>query len=279
VLGLKSENILKAFSLSSALIFCAIFLLIISSLVFQSGFISLEFLTSTASQAGRAGGILEVIYSSTLILGICLVVALPLSLATAIFVSVFSENNRRFNALISTALDTLAATPSIVFGLFGYSFFVIYLGFGFSILAGGLTLAFMVLPFLIRIFEQGISENYREYRLAGASLGLSRVAQVRRIVLPLSANTISAGLVLGIGRALSETAALLFTSGYLLRMPESVMDSGRTMSVHIFDLAMNVPGGNENAYRTAVVLVVALIVINLMATFLTRKMLSAVPNT
>ena len=274
-MSFKSEYVLKGLSFISALFFCGIFFLILSSLIYQSGALSFEFLTTVSSEAGRAGGILEVINSSFLILSICLGVSVPLSIATAVFLAVFSEKNPLVHNLISTALDTLAATPSIVFGLFGYSFFVIYLGFGFSILAGGLTLAFMVLPFLIRIFEEGISENYRQFKLTGASLGLSRTAQVRRIILPLSTNTISAGLVLGIGRALSETAALLFTSGYLLRMPESVMDSGRSMSVHIFDLAMNVPGGNQNAYRTAVVLVVALIVINLTSTFLTRKVLGA----
>ena len=123
MISFRSCFTLRALSLGSALVFCGIFFLILSSLVFQSGFISPDFVLSPSSEAGRAGGIVEVIFSSVLILAICLAVSVPLSIATAVFLSVFAEKNSRFNSLISTALDTLAATPSIVFGLFGYSFF------------------------------------------------------------------------------------------------------------------------------------------------------------
>ena len=259
-------------------IFALVFLAIIGSILLEAGeSLNWSFLTDFSMDSGREGGILEVIVSSSLILLIALALALPLSLATSVFLVAFSNRTSKRTSycskVIRISLDTLAATPSIVFGLFGYSFFVVFLGLGFSIASGGLTLACMILPFLIRLFEQGISKVHEENKLASASLGISKSSMVKSIVLPLSGSAITAGLVLSIGRALSETAALLFTSGYVLRMPESLLDSGRTMSVHIYDLSMNVPGGNENAYKTAFVLVIFLLLINFLASFLTKKLL------
>lgn len=117
------------------------------------------------------------------------------------------------------------------------------MGLGFSILSGGLTLACMVLPLLIRVSEEALRATPPSYRQAAAALGLSQGGFLRRVLVPAAAPGIAAALILSVGRALAESAALLFTAGYVTRLPDSVFDSGRALAVHIYDLSMNVAGG------------------------------------
>ncbi|MGV3485421.1 MAG: phosphate ABC transporter permease PstA [Planctomycetaceae bacterium] len=220
------------------------------------------FLIGDVESAGRKGGIGPVIISTVLILSVGLSIAVPLALGTAIALTERIGQATWFARNVRRSLDVLAGVPSIVFGLFGNAFFVITLGFGYSILSGGLTLACMVLPILVRTSEHAIAAVPADYRYAAAALGMNRAAVLFRVVLPAAAPALTAGLVLSIGRTLSETAALLFTSGYVTRTPQSLLDSGRSLSVHIYDLAMNVPGGGSRAYATACVLVTLLVLIN-----------------
>jgi len=231
------------------------------------------FLTSEPVDSGRSGGILPILVSTLLILGVALVVAVPLGLGAAIYLSEFTQSQSRFRRFINISLDALAGVPSIVFGLFGNAFFCIWLGLGFSILSGGLTLACMVLPIFIRLSESGLSAVAVEWRQGAAALGLSRSTALWQLLLPAAAPAISAGLMLGIGRALAETAALIFTSGYVDRMPEALEDSGRALSVHIYDLSMNVSGGDQAAYASALVLIVILLLINGASTYLSGRFL------
>lgn len=232
--------------------------------------LSFSFLWDDMEDAGRGGGIASIIVSTLAILAVTLTVAVPLSVATAIALTEHTRDLSRGGRMVRRSLDVLAAVPSIVFGLFGNAFFGIALGMGYSILSGGLTLACMALPIMIRTTEQAIRAVPDDYRFASAALGLSRTTTMFRVVLPAAAPGLSAGLVLGIGRALAETAALIFTSGYVTRMPESLSDSGRALSVHIYDMAMNVPGGNARSCGTAVVLVTLLLLLNITTVMLTR---------
>jgi phosphate transport system permease protein len=252
---------------SAGLIVTATFLWIVGDLV-RHGLsqVSWGFLVEAPADAGRAGGIGPVLISTALILLVCLLASAPLAMGTAVLLAEFSPGGGWFGRLVRRSLDVIAAVPSIIFGLFGNAFFSLYLGLGFSILSGGLTLACMVLPLLIRTMEEGLRGVPDEYRYAAAALGLSRTVTISRILLPAATSSLVVGLVLGIGRALAETAALLFTSGYVDRMPGSLFDSGRALSVHVYDLAMNVPGGASNAYATALMLAVLLLIINV-ATF------------
>ena len=223
----------------------------------------LTFLTAEPERAGRSGGIAPILASTGAILIVALLASVPLGLATSISLSEFTSANPRFGRWMRRGLDVLAGVPSIVFGLFGNAVFCRMLGLRFSILSGGLTLACMMLPLFIRSAEEGLRAVPLEQRQAGAALGLSRWAVAVRVVLPQALPGILAGLVLSIGRALAETAALIFTSGYVDRWPRSVFDSGRSLSIHIYDLAMNVPGGDRNASATALVLMLLLLTINL----------------
>jgi len=245
------------------LLISAIFCWILTDILWHGiGQLSWEFLTTAPKNAGREGGIAPILVSTLLILGVCMVVAIPIGVGTAILLAEFSDSESRFGRLVRRSLDILAGVPSIVFGLFGNAFFAKVLGLGFSILSGGLTLACMVLPILIRSIEAGFRAVPREYRLGAAALGLSRTSTIWNILLPAAIPGLVVGFVLGIGRAIAETAALIFTSGYVDRMPESLLDSGRALSIHIFDLSMNVAGGDANAYASALILILLLLLIN-----------------
>ena len=235
--------------------------------------ISWTFLTAPPRNAGREGGIGPIIVSTALILGVCLGVSLPIGVGTAVLLAEFTTDDSLFGRLIRRSLDVLSGVPSIVFGLFGNAFFCQMLGLGFSILSGGLTLACMVLPILIRSTEEGFRAVPAGYRLSAAALGFSRSTTLVHLLLPAAVPGLLVGLVLGVGRAMAETAALIFTSGYVDRMPESLLDSGRALSIHIFDLSMNVSGGDAHAYASALVLVVLLLAINGTASWLAEHWL------
>jgi phosphate transport system permease protein len=230
--------------------------------------VSWTFLTAPPENAGRRGGIGPILVSTFLILSVCLAVSLPIGMGTAILLAEFTSDQNLFGRTTRRSLDVLAGVPSIVFGLFGNAFFCKTLGLGFSILSGGLTLACMVLPILIRSTEEGFRAVPVNYRLSAAALGLSRTTTLVHLLLPAAVPGLLVGLILGVGRAIAETAALIFTSGYVDRMPESLLDSGRALSIHIFDLSMNVSGGDANAYASALVLVILLLAVNGTASWL-----------
>ncbi len=264
----------SAFVWGTAALVTAMFCWLLGTILWHGlSHISWTFLTAPPENAGRRGGIGPILVSTTLILTVCLAVSLPIGVGTAVLLAEFSSAQSLFGRMTRRSLDVLAGVPSIVFGLFGNAFFCKTLGLGFSILSGGLTLACMVLPILIRSTEEGFRAVPPSYRLSAAALGLSRATTLLHLVLPAAIPGLLVGLVLGIGRAIAETAALIFTSGYVDRMPESLLDSGRALSIHIFDLSMNVPGGDANAYASALVLVMLLLAINGTASWLGERFL------
>lgn len=224
-----------------------------------------SFLTAVPSALGVRGGIGSILVSTGLILAVCLGAALPLGLGTAILLTETgaTRGDAGMARAVRRSLDVLAGVPSIVFGLFGSVLFCEVMGMGFSIKAGGLTLACMVLPIFIRAAEDSLRAVPESWRQGATALGLSRVTALRRVILPAALPGLTVAFVLGVGRALAETAALLFTAGTVMRMPESLDDSGRALSVHIYELAMFVNGGEPAAYRSAAVLMVLLLGINL----------------
>ena len=267
--GRRVDRLLAVSAWLAPVRIASVFLWIVGDLLWHGASrVTWEFLTSATLDAGRAGGIGPILVSTLLILAVCLGVSMPLGLATAVLLAEFTDRESRFGWLVRLSLDVLAGVPSIVFGLFGNALFCRVLGLKFSILSGGLTLACMVLPLLIRATEEGFRAVPREYRLGAAALGLSRIATLRHLLLPAALPGLVVAVVLGVARALAETAALIFTSGYVDRMPESLLDSGRALSFHIYDLTMNVSGGNPNAYASAVVLVALLLLINSAASWL-----------
>ncbi|TVP52457.1 MAG: phosphate ABC transporter permease PstA [Halomonadaceae bacterium] len=219
-----------------------------------------EFLLTAPSNAGRSGGIAPLLISTGWILLVCLSVAVPVGLGCAVFLNEWLLPESRLSRGIGLSLDVLSGVPSIIFGLFGYQVFAITLGLGFSILSGGLALACMVLPFIVRTSQQSLAAVPAGYRQAAQALSLSQTGMLWRVVLPTASPGIAAGVVLATGRALGETAVLIFTAGYVLRQPDSVLDSGRALAVHIYDLATNVTGGTSHGAATALVLLALILI-------------------
>jgi len=262
----RADRLQAAWTGALALAVAALPLLMIGQLLVDGlPALSLSFFALEPGDAGRAGGIGSVLLSTLWVLAVCLAAALPLGLGCALFLVEVVPAGSRLASGLQLVLDVLGGVPSIVFGLFGNRFFAVELGLGFSILSGGLTLACMVLPLFIRAAEQALRQCPPSWRQAASALAVSRSGFVRRILLPFAARGIALGVVLAAGRALGETAVLLFTAGYVSRWPQSWLDSGRTLAVHIYDLAMNVSGGNANAAASALVLLALALAIQAVA--------------
>jgi phosphate transport system permease protein len=223
--------------------------------------VTLNFLTRNPVEMGKAGGIFSTIVGTVALTVLAILIAAPLGIGSAIYLTEYTRENW-VTRVIRFGSECLAGIPSIIFGLFGFILFVMKLKFGWSLLSGGLTLAFMILPTIIRTSEEAIKTVPYAYREVSFSLGSTKWQTVTRVVLPSALPGIATGIILSVGRAIGETAAVIFTAGSALRIPTSLFSSSRTMSVHFYILAregLSMP----NAYGTAAVLVIAILTINL----------------
>ncbi len=200
-----------------------------------------------------------------------LLIAAPLGIFTAIYLVEYAQRGSKFVEVIRLTTETLSGIPSIVYGLFGMLFFVTYLGWGFSLLAGAFTISIMILPLIMRTTEEALISVPDTYREASFGLGAGRLRTVFRIVLPSAMPGIIGGIILGIGRIVGEAAALIYTAGTVAKIPESLLASGRTLAVHMYALSSEGLHINE-AYATAVVLLVIVLLINFFSNYLARKM-------
>jgi phosphate transport system permease protein len=231
--------------------------------------ISWQFLTGTPENLGRDGGILPTILGTIALGFVALLIATPLGVGSAIYLTEYTYESRLTRA-IRFGTESLAGVPSIIFGLFGFIFFVSYLQMGWSILAGGLTLALMVLPTIIRTSEESILTVTPAYRDVSYSLGATRWEMVTTVVVPSALPGIVTGVILSFGRAVSETAAVIFTAGTALNLPVSPFSPVRTMAVHFYILA--VEGISlEKAYATGAVLIITILLINIVANMLVTR--------
>jgi len=260
--------------LGSATLFTLVILVLIIVFVLEKGLpaVSLEFLFTKPQEMGRAGGILPTLVGTILLPLVAIAIAMPLGVGTAIYLTEYTRETR-LTRIIRFGTDCLAGIPSIIFGLFGFIFFVTTLGMGWSLLSGGLTLAIMVLPTIIRTSEEAIRAVPNAYREVSCSLGATRWETVVKVVLPNALPGIVTGMMLSVGRSIGETAAVIFTAGSSLRMPHSVFDSTRTMAVHFYILARE-GISNENAYGTAAVLVIAVLLVNMLTYWLMHRFIA-----
>lgn len=237
----------------------------LSSVDFSFDALSHSFLFGDVENAGREGGIASILVSTSLVVVMAVVGSLLLSIFSGYYLSIQREQNIYLYRFIDIFIYILIAVPSIVMGLFGNIIFVKKLGLGYSLLSGSLTLLCMILPLMIKIIEESFSSINSELKNNIKALGFSRWSSFYKIYLPLVKTGIIYSIVIGVGRALCETAALLFTSGYVTRMPENLSDSGRVLSVHIFELVMNIPGGDLMAKKSVTVLFIAVFIFNIVA--------------
>lgn len=199
-----------------------------------------------------------------------LLIATPLGIFSAIYLVEYAKRGSKVVKIVRITAETLSGIPSIVYGLFGMLFFVVTLHWGYSILSGAFTLAIMILPLIMRTTEEALKSVPDTYREGSFGLGAGRLRTVFRIVLPPAVPGILAGVILAVGRIVGETAALIFTAGTVPEIPESLLDSARTLSVHMYNLSREGLYVDQ-AYATAVVLLVVVIVINGLSNFVAKK--------
>ncbi|MCJ7666736.1 MAG: phosphate ABC transporter permease PstA [Anaerolineae bacterium] len=232
--------------------------------------VNLHFLLSNPESMGRSGGIFPTIMGTLALTLVAIMVAVPAGVGTAIYLTEYTQEST-LTRLIRFGTDSLAGVPSIIFGLFGFVFFVITLKMSWSILAGGLTLAMMILPTLVRTSEEAIRAVPHDLRQASFALGATRWQMVTTVVLPGALPGIVTGIVLGIGRSIGETAAVILTAGSSLGLPTSLLSPVRTMAVHFYILARE-GISDQAAWGTGAVLIVAVLLINVVINWLIGKM-------
>ena len=260
--------------LITAITVCILLFIIAYILAHGLGNITWSFITESPRRMGRQGGILPMIVGTVYVTALAVLIAAPVGVLTTIFLTEYTREGK-LTSFIRFGADCLAGIPSIIFGLFGFVFFVIVLGMGLSIISGALTLALMVLPTIIRTSEEAIRAVPQVYREVSYGLGSTRWQMVTRVVLKSALPGICTGIVLSIGRCVSETAAVMLTAGSALRMPYSPFESSRTLSLHFYILSRE-GISMQNAYATASVLILAILGINVVAYLLMRRFVAKV---
>lgn len=210
-----------------------------------------------------------IINTVTMTLG-SLLIAAPLGIFTAIYLVEYAKRGNKLVGVVRITAETLSGIPSIVYGLFGLLFFVTTLQWGFSLLAGAFTLSIMILPLIMRTTEEALKSVPDTFREGSFGLGAGRLRTVFKIVLPSAVPGILAGVILAVGRVVGETAALIYTAGTVAEIPPNVMGSGRTLAVHMYALSSEGLYTNQ-AYATAVVLLIVVLLINGTSALIAKK--------
>ena len=211
------------------------------------------------------------IFNTVFITFLTLLIAVPIGIFSAVYLVEYAKKGSKLVKVIRVTTETLAGIPSIVFGLFGFLAFVIALGWGYSMIAGVLTLVMMFLPTIIRTTEEALLAVPNSYREGSFGLGAGKIRTIFKIIVPTAIPGILSGVILAIGRIVGETAALIYTSGTVAETATSLTDSARTLSVHLYCLLSEGLFTNQ-AYATAVILLLLVVGINALSNFIAKKL-------
>ncbi len=217
--------------------------------------------------------LMPAVFNTIIMIGISISISAVLGIGAAIYLVEYAKSDNKIVGLIQLTSETLSGIPSIIYGLFGWIFFVAYVGFGFSLLSGILTISIMILPLIIRSTEEALKAVPQSYREASYGLGAAKLRTIFVIVLPAAANGILAGIILAIGRIIGETAALIYTSGTTTNLATNPFTTGgRTLSIHMYMLTSE---GTHfpQAYATAAILLVVILAINGLSNLLAKSLL------
>jgi len=265
-----TQSIAKVLIWMAALSTIAVMILILFQILREGlPILHLRFFLDSPKNMGREGGIFSTIIGTFALTIVAIFFAAPLGVGTAIFLREYTRESQ-ISRIIRFGTDCLAGVPSIIFGLFGFVFFVIFLNMGWSILSGGLTLAAMILPTIISTAEEAIKTIPYSYREVSYSLGGTKWQTVMRAILPNALPGIFTGIILSVGRSIGETAAVILTAGSSLMMPNSLFSPIRTMSVHFYILARE-GISMEMAYGTGAALILLVLSINTVANWLLNR--------
>lgn len=248
----------------ASIIFIIIYILVNGLPNITTELFSLEYNSSNQSM-------LPSIFNTISITLLTLLIAVPIGIFSAIYLVEYAKKGSKLVKIIRITTETLAGIPSIVFGLFGFLAFVLTLGLGYSMMAGILTLVMMVLPTIIRTTEEALLAVPNSYREGSFGLGAGKTRTIFKIIVPTAIPGILSGIILAIGRIVGETAALIYTSGTVAETATSLTDSARTLSVHLYCLLSEGLFTNQ-AYATAVVLLLLVVGINALSNFIAKKL-------
>lgn len=264
------ENILKTLLYLSAAITVGV-LLFILGFVFLKGYklINLDYIFGEYKPSG-GGGIKPFIISTLYTIGLSLLIATPIGVLAAVYLQEYAKQGRLVK-VIRYSTEALAGIPSIVYGLFGAAFFVSALKFGYSLLAGSLTLSIIILPVIIRTTEEALKVVPISYREASLGLGATRFQTLYKVILPSAVPGILSGVILSMGRVIGESAALFLTAGTVYKIPKDIMSSGRTLTVHAF-LETKEKGDIASAAAVGIILIVMILLLNSLAKLISKKL-------
>ncbi len=264
------QNVFFTLVRASALLIALALLGIVFFILYNGiSVINWDFITKPPTDSMTKGGIMPAILGTVYLTLGAIAIGLPLGIASAIYLAEYAREGRVIR-FIRVGINCLAGVPSVVFGLFGLGFFVIFLKFGSSILSGSLTLGFLILPTIIGASEEALKSVPQTFREASLSLGVSKWQTVYRIVLPNALPGILTGSILGVGRAAGETAPIMFTAAafFTAKLPSSVFDEVMALPYHIYVLATagtNIEATRPIQYGTALVLMIVVLGIDLFA--------------
>ncbi|MGI2258531.1 phosphate ABC transporter permease PstA [Shewanella sp. GXUN23E] len=235
--------------------------------------VSWDFISSEYTSIGEASGIWSMIVSTIYMVLASIGVAAPIGIMTAIYLTEYARPGSKLVKVVRFCTESLAGIPSIIFGLFGLTFFVGILGLGFSVLSGALTLSILILPVIIRTTEEALMAVPQSYREGSYGLGAPKIYTISKLILPSAMPGIVTSIVLSVGRIIGESAPVFLTAGMVARIPESLMDSGRTLTVHLYKLTQELYTVHEwnQAYATATVLIVVVLVINMITKLIASR--------
>ena len=265
-----NQSIIKAIFISSAIFTLSILLVIVGYILINAfGVLDLDFIFSNSYDAGKSGGIFPMILSTIYLVVISLLISIPIGVGSAIYVVEYATNIR-FIKLIKFISELLASIPSIVFGLFGFTFFIFYLEMDWSILTGGLVLALMSTPTIFQVSEVTLQTIPNDVKEASLGLGASKFQAIKTVILPIAIPGIFTGIILALTRAVSEAAAVMYVVGSSLFAPTSLFDAGRPLALHLYILASEAIS-MDNAYGTAGVLILMVLAITIFSNLLIDK--------
>ena len=260
--------VMLATFITFALLLFLIFYILINGIPYiKPSLFSLHYTSDNAS-------VIPALINTVVMTLLSLLIAVPFGIFSAIFLVEYAGKGNKFIEVIRLTTETLSGIPSIVYGLFGMLFFVNTLKWGFSVLAGAFTLSIMILPLIMRQTEEALKAVPDSYREGSFGLGAGKLRTVFRIVLPSAVPGILAGVILAIGRIVGETAALIYTAGTVAQVPKNVLGSGRTLAIHMYMLSSEGLYMNQ-AYATAVILLVLVVSINTLSGVVAKKLTKA----
>ena len=251
----------------------AVTVMVLFSLVFYiliKGIPNLSLSLFEWKYTSKNASMMPAIINTLMVVLLTLLIAVPFGIGSAIYLTEYAKRGNKVVPIIRMTTETLSGIPSIVYGLFGYMAFVRWLDWGYSLMAGVTTLAIMILPLIMRTTEEALLAVPDSYREGSYGLGAGRLRTIFRVVLPSAMPGILSGVILGIGRIVGETAALIYTAGTVTGVPKSVMGGGRTLAVHMYALLSEGLYTNE-AYATAVVLLGLVFIINRVSSYVANK--------